>query len=139
MPYIKAFIGGFFATLVFHQGALALLYLADPTLSAPYNMAATAPLGIPAVISLALWGGVWGVPIWWLIRNLQSFVYWLVAAAAGAVGPTAVAMLVVFPLKGLTVGGVIVVGALLLNAAWGIGLALFMRLFHSEGFKPEMP
>lgn len=128
MQYVKAFIAGFAATLVFHQGVLALLHLADPSVPAPFNMTALPPLGIPAVLSLAFWGGVWGIPIWWLIRNAQGFMYWLLAAVLGAIGPSAVAMLLVFPLKGLEVNAQIVVGALILNAAWGIGLALFMRL-----------
>lgn len=132
MQYLKAFIGGFVATLVFHQGVYTLFYLADPSLHAPYNMAATAPLHIPAVISLAFWGGVWGVPVWWCIRNAAGLQYWLFAAVLGAIAPSAVAMLVVFPLKGLGVAPKIVVGALILNAAWGIGLALFMRLFHGK-------
>lgn len=128
MQYVKAFIAGFVATLVFHQGVYTLLYLADPSLPAPFNMTAAPPLGIPSVLSLAFWGGVWGVPIWWLIRNASGAQYWLRAAVLGAIGPSAVAMLVVFPLKGLEVNPKIVVGALILNAAWGIGVALFMLL-----------
>lgn len=132
MSYVKAFIGGFIATLIFHQGVYTLLYLGDPSLSAPYNMAAVGPIGIPSVISLAFWGGVWGVPIWWLIRNASTWQYWVRAAVLGAVGPSAVALLIVFPLKDLAVTPKIVVGALILNAAWGIGLAVFMRLFHTK-------
>ncbi len=50
--------------------------------------------------------------------------------------PTLVALLVVLPLKGMAVGGGwkpdIVVGALLLNGAWGIGVAALMRLFGAR-------
>jgi len=42
-------------------------------------------------------------------------------------GPTAVAMLVVFPLKGFDVNTTIVIGGLIVNAAWGIGVVLWMR------------
>ena len=133
MQYVKAFIGGFVATLIFHQGLYTLIYLADPTgLSVPFNMAATSPLGIPSVLSLAFWGGVWGIPIWWLIRNAASAQYWIRAAVLGAIGPSALALLVIFPMKGLEVNAKIVVGALILNAAWGIGLALFMRLAKAK-------
>ena len=133
MAYGKAFIGGFLATLIFHQGVYALFHLAGADLPAPpFNMTATAPLGIPAVISLAFWGGVWGLPIWLLIRHATGSAYWLRAALFGALLPSAVALFIVFPIKDLGVAGgwnpQVIVGALILNAAWGIGLGLFMRL-----------
>lgn len=129
MQYAKAFAAGFFATLVFHQGVLLLLHLSDPSsVPAPFDMTATAPMDIPAVFSLAFWGGVWGIPIWWLIRNAAGWEYWVRAAVLGAIGPSAVAMLIVFPMKDEDVTAKIVVGALILNAAWGIGVAIIMRL-----------
>ena len=49
----------------------------------------------------------------------------------GALLPSIVALFVVMPLKGMPAAGgwspAIIAGALLLNGAWGIGLALFMR------------
>ncbi|MEN8821153.1 MAG: hypothetical protein ABF271_08605 [Abyssibacter sp.] len=133
MEYGKAFIGGFLATLIFHQGVYALFFAVGADLPAPpFNMTATAPLGIPAVVSLAFWGGVWGIPIWLMIRNARSAGYWGRALVLGALLPSAVALFIVFPIKGLGVAGgwnpQVIIGALILNGAWGIGLALFMRL-----------
>ena len=94
-------------------------------------MLATAPLGVPSVFSLAFWGGVWGIALWWLIRNSQSASHWMRALIIGALGPTLVALLVVFPLKGMALAGgwdpKLIVGALLLNGVWGLGVALLMR------------
>ncbi len=130
-PWIRAFAGGFIATLLFHQGVLALLHLAG-TAPAPWDMSPTQPFGVPKVISLAFWGGVWGLPIWWLIRHSHGVRRWVKAAAYGAIGPSLVALAVVFPLKGgeFMAGWnpKILIGALILNAAWGLGLALFMKL-----------
>lgn len=127
MWFVKAFAAGFVATLVFHQGLFALLHAAGAVPVAAYNMTPTAPLGVPAVFSLAFWGGVWGIPIAWLIRRDTGAAYWLKAVLFGAIGPSAVALLLVFPLKGMAVEGKTVVGALLLNGAWGLGVALWMR------------
>jgi hypothetical protein len=85
------------------------------------------PLGVPKVLSLAFWGGVWGLPVWWLVRRWRGAAHWLAALIAGAVGPTAVAMLLVFPLKGLDVTTTTIIGGLIVNGAWGIGVACFMR------------
>jgi hypothetical protein len=134
MDYVKAFIAGFVSTLVFHQGVLALLHLAGVVPRVPYDLGAVPPLGIPAVISLAFWGGVWGAAIWPLLKNVAGAAYWVRALVIGAVGPSAVALFIVLPLKGMPMAGgwdpKLIVGALILNGAWGLGMALLMRLMH---------
>ena len=127
MVWAKAFFAGFLATLVFHQGVIALLWLAGAIAAAPWDMTSVPPLGVPKVISLAFWGGLWGLPVWWLIRRWRGVSHWLAALVAGAVGPTTVAMLVVFPLKGLDVNTTTVIGGLMVNGAWGLGVACVMR------------
>jgi len=126
MEYLYAFIAGFISTLTFHQGTLFVLHKAGLWPKPPYPMAPTKPLGIPAVISLALWGGVWGIALWLVTQSL------LYATLFGAIFPSLVALFVVFPAKGLPVAGgwdPKVIGAvLLLNGAWGFGVALLMRL-----------
>ena len=136
MDYVKAFIAGFVSTLVFHQGVLALLHLAGVVSRAPYDLGAVPPLGIPAVISLAFWGGVWGAAIWPLLKNVAGPAYWLRALVIGAVGPSAVALFMVMPLKGMPMAGgwdpKLIVGALILNGAWGLGMALLLRLMRQS-------
>jgi len=132
---LKAFLAGFLSTLIFHQGVLAVLHAAGATDRKPFGMAPTPPLGVPAVISLAFWGGIWGVLLWLAIRSAVGTTYWLLAVVVGAVAPSIVALFVVFPLKGQPVAGgwkpAILIGALILNGAWGIGVALFLRLFRA--------
>jgi hypothetical protein len=134
VPFVQAFIAGFVSTLVFHQGVLALLYLAGAVPRAPYDLRAVPPLGLPAVISLAFWGGVWGAAIWSVLKHVGRAAYWVWAVVIGAIGPSAVALLIVYPLKGMPVAGgwdpKLLGTALLLNGAWGLGLALLMRLLH---------
>jgi hypothetical protein len=71
-----------------------------------------------------------------MIRGASGSRHWLRAILLGAILPTLVALFVVFPLKGLPVGGGwkpdLLVGALLLNGAWGVGVALFMRVIGSS-------
>jgi hypothetical protein len=132
VQYVKAFIAGFISTLVFHQGMLALFYLAGAGPRAPYDLARVPPLGIPAVISLAFWGGVWGAAIWPFLKNVAGAAYWIRALVIGAIGPSIVALFLVFPLKGMPMAGgwdpKIILGALILNGAWGVGVALLLRL-----------
>ena len=105
MEFIKAFVAGFVSTLLFHQGVLALLHATGVSPKAPFDMTATAPLQVPAVISLAFWGGLWGIAIWLAIRGAPDLRYWMLAIALGALGPSIVALFVVFPAKGMPVAG----------------------------------
>ena len=92
------------------------------------------PLHAPAVISLAFWGGVWGIALWALIHGSQGGVYWAMALVIGALGPSLVAWFVVMPMKGVAPAGggdpKVIVVSLLVNGAWGIGVALLMRLLN---------
>lgn len=136
MNYIKAFIAGFAATLIFHQGLFAAFHAAGAIPHPAWDMTATAPLGIPAVISLAFWGGLWGIVLWLFIQKHQGATYWSKAILIGAAGPSALALFVVFPLKGMAFAAgwdpKIILGALILNAAWGFGVGVCMRLMRAS-------
>lgn len=126
MGYVRAFVAGFLATLIFHQGLIAGLHAAGAVPFAAYDLSPTWPLRVPAVISLAFWGGVWGLVLWPLLRRRRGTPYWLGWLLAGAIGPTAVALLVVFPLKGIPVSATAIPLGLVLNGVWGLGTAVLL-------------
>ncbi|NMT63662.1 hypothetical protein [Marinobacter orientalis] len=132
MIWLKAFVSGFLATLIFHQGLFALFYLVGIVPSAPFNLNPVPPLGVPAVFSLAFFGGLWGLVLWAILRRFNGVRFWLGNVIVGAIGPTAVAMLVVFPLKGLAVSAQTWIGGLMLNGFWGLGVALFLVLMGAK-------
>ncbi|HKO56679.1 MAG TPA: hypothetical protein VJ276_12445 [Thermoanaerobaculia bacterium] len=127
---LLSFVAGFLATLIFHQLALFALHAAGITPRAPFNMDPTKPFGVPSVVSLAFWGGVWGIIMIPAIARLRGASYYLAAAVFGAVLPTLVAAFVVAPIKGvkMPMTGTNVATGLIVNAAWGLGTALIYRL-----------
>ncbi|WP_328185861.1 hypothetical protein [Marinobacter sp. OP 3.4] len=132
MSWIKAFISGFLATLIFHQGLFGLFYLAGVVPSGPFNLSPVPPLGVPAVVSLAFFGGLWGILLWALLGRLKTLAFWSLMIILGAIGPTVVAMLVVFPLKGMEVSAQSWFGGLILNGFWGLGVAVFLTLLGAR-------
>lgn len=133
-----AFIAGFLSVLVFHQALLAVLAASGFVSATAYSTAATAPFGLPQVLSTAFWGGLWGLAyLWAQSRFPRGAWYWVAALAFGAIAPSLVAWFVVAPLKGapLLAGGDVhrIVTALLVNGAWGIGTGLLLRL---AGLRP---
>ena len=131
------FLAGFLATLIFHQLTLWVLWGAGVAPFGPFPMAATKPFGVPAVFSLALWGGLWGVVFALIDRRFPAHSgYWVVAFLFGAIFPSAVALLIVLPLKGRPMGGgwhpPLLVTAFLINGAWGIGTGLILKLLSGR-------
>ena len=136
----RGFIAGAAATLVFHQGMLTCLHMAGLSPNMPFALQPTQPFGLPQVWSLAFWGGVWGIAFVWIVGHLpQGRLYWADAVIFGAVVPTLIAWFVVDPLKGLPLGNgwhaAGIATALIVNAAWGLGTGLFLRLGHGS---PEL-
>lgn len=136
MAALRQYIAGFLSTLGFHQGLFALLHALGVVPMAAWSMAPTAPLGVPQVFSLAFWGGVWAVALGALLRRARGARWWLGWIVLGALGPTVVALLVVFPLKqggfGAATDPKLWVGGLLLNAAWGLGCAVLLKLMRQR-------
>ncbi len=134
MKWLLAFVAGFVSTLAFHQGLFELLHLGGAVPKAAWNMTAVPPLGVPSVISLAFWGGLWGLLLWVLVRKQVGGKRWLWGAIWGALLPSIVALFVVFPMKGMPMGGgydpKLIFGALLLNGVWGLGVVGLMKLYR---------
>jgi hypothetical protein len=132
---LLSFLAAFLATLVIHQPVLWLLHQMHVTSALPYATQPVPPFGVPKVISLAFWGGVWGIVMIAAIARARGAGYWLAAAVFGAVLPTLVGRFVIGPLRGQSAGhaGPAMMTALLVgftvNAAWGVGTALFYRMF----------
>ncbi len=140
------FVAGFAAVLVFHQGTAVLLHLLTAKAGIatgvfgrvpfPYNMAPVPPFGVPAVLSSAFWGGVWGAALAALLRGLRlpdllfGFVF-------GALVATLVGFTLVASLKGLPqfagYNKQIWWRVALLNGAWGWGTALLLRPLRRSG------
>ena len=135
MRYLLAFVAGFVSTLVFHQGLLAIFHLTGASPRPAYVMKPVPPFGVPSVISLAFWAGLWAMALLPLLARWNGpWSYWLAWTIAGAILPSVVALFVVMPLKGMPAAGgwnpKIIVGALIVNAVWGLGTALVLRLLQ---------
>ena len=130
---LLGFVAGFVATLVFHQIALWILHYVHWIDRAPWSMNPVPPWGVPAVISLAFWGGVWGAVMIALLAKSRQFL--LASTLFGAVLPTLVAGLIIQPLikhQPLPHSSKLLMVGLIINGAWGLGTALIYRLLSGR-------
>ena len=129
---VIGFVAGALGVLLFHQIAVLIFYGLGIVPVAPYSLAPTPPLGVPEFLSAAFWGGIWGIALVLLMHFARTADRLWVAVLLGAVLPPLVHVLVVVPLKGpgaqLPITPAIVVFALIVNGAWGLGTFLFYRL-----------
>jgi len=129
------FVAGFLAVLVFHQGMLAFLYAIDFASNGPFQMKQTGPFNVPRFVSLAFWGGVWGV-VYVLVetRFPHGAKYWLCALVFGALAPSLLSWFVIAPIRGNPIAGgwemANIIRGLLLNGAWGLGTGATLWLLR---------
>jgi hypothetical protein len=130
---VYGFLAAVTATLIFHQIGLLLLQFAGMTPSMPYNTRPTPPFGVPRVISLAFWGGLWGIVFVLAERYIARSPggYWIGAIIFGVIFPDVVSWFIVAPVKGLPVGyGFHFPGLLvgpIVNGLWGLGTAVILN------------
>lgn len=126
---IVGFIAGFLGVLIFHQLGFYIANELGLARAQIYSFRPVPPLGVPAIISSAFWGGLWGIVGAFVVPRVPPTVDgpigWMLFCA---VVVTLVNWFVVLPIKGLPVGGgfrmpgVIVVPVV--YAFWGFGIWL---------------
>lgn len=126
---LLGFVAGTFGVLIFHQGVLVIMHALGLVPFAPYAVDPTPPFGVPKVLSLAFWGGVWGIVLVWFMGRVRGADGLWVALVFGGVLPSLVGMLVVTPLKGgaITLEPTRMLLAFVINGVWGLGTALTYR------------
>ncbi len=141
MRAVFGFIAAAISVLTFHQAMWEALHvLALPGLGMPpaYPMGAVAPLGIPRILDLCFWGGLYGV-VFGLLMPRMTAPLWLCGLGFGIIAAL-VGLLVVPAIKGLPIGaGWVVLNwakSLLINGSWGIGLGIILPLIMPR--KPIM-
>jgi hypothetical protein len=125
---VLGFVAAAMSVLTFHQAMWGLLYLLGMMPVAPYPTAAVPPLGIPQILNLAFWGGLYGVLFGAAMPRLRGRL-WLWGIGLGLLA-TVVGVLVVGPLKGrpVNLSGLSLLRPVLINGFWGLGVGLIAPL-----------
>ena len=128
------FVAGVIGTLLGHQVLLTVLHAIGFAPFAPWQMQPVQPFGAPQLVSLAFWGGIWGIVLGLVSPLLgKGSRYWILIALFGALAPTLVAVAVVLPLKGVEPSGdpiAALITGLAVNAAWALVTVTCRRLLQ---------
>ena len=128
---LLGFIAAAMSVLIFHQGMVGLLNAIGWVPRAPYSLAQTGPLGVPALLNICFWGGLYGAVFGMALPRLPRAPMWLLGFGLGLLAAL-VGWFVVAPIKGQpTAAGVVPMRMLisvLINGTWGIGVGLLLPL-----------
>ena len=135
MTAVKGFVAGALSVVTVMAAAWWLTRAAGyiPANANPlWSMTpAVPPFGVPRVVNLAFWGGLWGLAFALLFRGLSGAAFWLAWFFAGAIAVAATAIFIVptiksIPIRALTPESLAVSG--FLNGMFGLGAALWLTL-----------
>jgi hypothetical protein len=128
MRVVVGFIAGCVAVLTFHQATIWILGSLGIIPGRPFPMAPRPPFGLPTIVHLAFWGGVWGVVIAVAIARIKERSSRLIAATLiDAIGCSLVGWFVVAPLRGVPGPQLATMWrGLLINGVFGFGTGFFI-------------
>lgn len=132
---IKSFVAGVVATLVFHQAAVWLLHTYAGVPFKPWNMQINA-YGVPGVLALAFWAGIWAIPMCGLIAARPRLPALLTGLVFGALLPSLWGFTVLAAMRGTPMfagGDLKIIGiVLLINGIWGLATVVLFNLMYTR-------
>ena len=129
---IVGFAAGAISALTFHAFAWWVFYQIGQQALAPWPMRPNG-FGVPLMISLAFWAGLWGVVLALVAPRLAGRrPFWQLGLAL-SVAATLVQLFVVPMLRGAPVAAgwnaMAIIRAFIINGTWGIGVAVLATNF----------
>ena len=130
MRAFLGFIAAAIAVLTFHQGMVAVLHAMGGLASAPYRTTPVRPFGVPLIVDLCFWGGLYGAVFGLLLPRLTAPL-WLCGIILG-IAAALVGMFIVAPIKGNAIAqgwhAWPMARSVLINGFWGLGVGLILPL-----------
>jgi hypothetical protein len=126
---LLGFAAAVISVLTFHQGMIGLLYMAGMVARAPYPTGSVPPFGVPVILNLCFWGGLYGAAFGLALPRLPRAPMWLLGLGLGLLAAL-VGWFIVAPLKGQPVASGFVpmrlLISVLINGTWGIGVGVIL-------------
>ena len=133
MRAVLGFVAAAISVLTFHQAMWAFLHFAaipGMGMPPPYPMRPIPPLGVPLIVDLCFWGGLYGAVFGLVLPRLRAPL-WLCGLALGIIAGLG-SIFVVPMIKGQPVGAGWAPRTWLLifliNGFWGIGVGIILQL-----------
>jgi hypothetical protein len=130
MRALLGFVAAALSVLTFHQGLIAAMHAAGLVPFASYPTAPIPPFGVPFIVDLCFWGGLYGA-VFGLLMPRFTWPLGLCGLLLGVIAAL-VGMFIVAPIKGHPIANGWhlwpIARSLLINGFWGLGVGLILLL-----------
>jgi hypothetical protein len=138
MRAFLGFVAAAISVLTFHQAMWAVLYALGSMPRPPYPINPMPPLGVPLIVDLCFWGGLYGL-VFGLLRPRFTWPLWLCGLVMGIIAAL-VGMFIVAAIKGMPIAGGghpgPIINSLLINGFWGLGVGIIYPLLRPRRAHP---
>ncbi len=125
---LLGFAAAVIAVLTFHQGTVWVLGSMGLAQGAIYSTVPVPPLGVPRIVNLCFWGGLYGA-VYGLVWPRLTIPSWLSGLCLGILAAL-IGMFVVASIKGAPVANNWmawpIARSLIINGMWGLGVGLIL-------------
>lgn len=132
MRAFLGFVAGALAIITFQQGTVEILHLLGLASQAAFRTTPVQPFGVPVIVSLSFWGGIYGMAFG-ALRPYFTLPLWLCGLCLGIIAAL-LALFVFAPLKGNAIAygwqAWPVARSFLVNGVWGIGVGLLLPVLQ---------
>jgi hypothetical protein len=141
MRAFLGFVAAAISVLTFHQGMIAALHGLGWAPFAAYRTTHVPPWGVPVIVDLCFWGGLYGA-LFGLLLPRFTMPLWLCGLSLGIIAAL-VGMFIVAPIKGNAIanGWLVwpIARSLLINGFWGVGVGLILPLLMPRSLATAHP
>lgn len=132
---LSGFAAGLLAVPTFHQLTVWLLHNAGLVMNPPFSLRPEPPFGVPRLLSISFWGGVWGVLVVLILLARPRLPTIMTAVGVGILGAAAVSMTLAPAMRGLPMP--ILDPSrwwrpILVNGVWGLGTGLILATLRGR-------
>jgi len=141
MRAFLGFVAAAISVLTFHQGMIAALHGLGWAPFAAYRTTHVPPWGVPVIVDLCFWGGLYGA-LFGLLMPRFTLPLWLCGLILGIIAAL-VGMFIVAPIKGNAIANGWhawpMARSLLINGFWGVGVGVILPLLRPRSLVTAHP
>ena len=132
---LLGFVAGAISVPIFHQLTVLVLHSVGLVPNPPFSFRPVPPFGVPTILNLAFWGGMWGLLFGAIMSARPQFWAIIVGICVGMLGAAMVNLTLLPYLRGLPMPFTDLNRwwrPMLINGVWGLGMGIIFAALRGR-------